>query len=400
MRRKLLLKESLVATIFIFLGLAIIIQITLSFHVFDPFYRAYNDFKFTDLVHSKLSQNTLDTNVIIVNIGKLDRNEISKLINNINQAKPSVLGVDALFTDLKDPLSDLALKQAFSSSNNIVLAAGITQVHNDHGHGEAYTEILKPHDVFGQHEYGMASLIAEDGTTIRHFHNSTEDNHHNIIPSFAAEIVKLHDADAYSFLQSRSKNKEVINYKGNLSSYIHLDHEDVFHSSADLSILENKIVLLGYLNETLEATPDLEDIFFTPVNPVFSGKSNPDMKGVVIHANIISMILDRNYINPFPSWLNWIIAFIVCFLHVVLFMYYYVENHKWFHPVAKVVQLITSILIVWVVFILYRNFNLEFDSKITIVAILLSVDLLYFYDGFIKWVARKFNYKSYIIEHH
>lgn len=400
MKKKLLLRESFGANLFIFASLAILIQITINLHIFDPFYRAFNDFKFTDLVYSRFHQNATDTNIVIVNIGQLDRSGIAELINKIENEDPAVIAVDALFTDLKDPRGDLALKEAVSNSKNIVLAAGLVQSKNKHADDHHPAEIQTPNTFLGNVNYGTVTLIADKGTTIRHFESFSNEGQGHIVPSFAAEIVGLYDKSAFQKLKDRNKTKEIINYKGNLGTFMHLDHPDILNSTADLNILTGKIVILGYLNEHIGLINDLEDIYFTPVNPVFSGRTNPDMKGVVIHANIISMILDESYVNESARWINWLVAFIICLLHVVLFMYYYVENHKWFHPIAKIAQLLSTVLIVWLVFIIYRYLHVEFDSKITVVSILLSVDLLYFYDGFIKFIARKFNYKSYIIEYH
>jgi CHASE2 domain-containing sensor protein len=398
MRKKLLFKESIFANLFIFLGLILIIQISINLHFFDPFYRSFNDFKFTDLIYSKFTKNQTDTNIVIVNIGQLDRGEIAELIDKINKENPKVIGVDALFTELKDPLQDMALKEAIGNSSALIMAAALTE--SDDGHGHHAQHIQAPHSFWGDVDYGTATLIAKEGKTIRHFESFSKDDHGHKTPSFAAAIVKNYDKKAYQILSDRKKTKEIINYKGNINSFMHFDHDEILEGKTDLSILRNKIVLIGYLNQHLDAINDLEDIYFTPLNPVFSGRTNPDMKGVVIHANIISMLLDQSYIRESSSLFNWILAFLICFVHVILFMFYYVERHKWFHPIAKVVQLLTSVFIVWIVFLFYKHLNFEIDSKLTIVAILLSVDLIYFYDGLVKFLSRKLNYKSYIVEYH
>ena len=53
---------------------------------------------------------------------------------------------------------------------------------------------------------------------------------------------------------------------------------------------------------------------FHPMNPVFSGKSFPDMYGIVIHANILSMILSDQYINMASKNMSYVYAFIITFL--------------------------------------------------------------------------------------
>jgi CHASE2 domain-containing sensor protein len=52
---------------------------------------------------------------------------------------------------------------------------------------------------------------------------------------------------------------------------------------------------LGFLGEIIgDYVPG--DIFFTPLNKKIIGRSLPDMYGVVVHANIIKMILDKEFI--------------------------------------------------------------------------------------------------------
>ena len=73
-----------------------------------------------------------------------------------------------------------------------------------------------------------------------------------------------------------------------------------YPAKADLSFIKDKIVLLGFMGINLN-DKTFEDIFFTPLNERYAGKSFPDMYGVVIQANIISMILNKKYINTMPQ---------------------------------------------------------------------------------------------------
>ncbi len=44
------------------------------------------------------------------------------------------------------------------------------------------------------------------------------------------------------------------------------------------------------------------------------------MFGLVVHANIVSMILDEDPIDTIPEWLKYAIAFLVCIFTVALFI--------------------------------------------------------------------------------
>ena len=78
------------------------------------------------------------------------------------------------------------------------------------------------------------------------------------------------------------------------------------------------------------------------------------MNGTVVHANIISMMLENNYIKKLPSWVNWLVAILICWLHMSFFIRYYLENHIWFHLVAKIAQLASAIFFAFVGMLLFN----------------------------------------------
>ncbi|MEK7224875.1 MAG: hypothetical protein AAB221_04245, partial [Bacteroidota bacterium] len=145
---------------------------------------------------------------------------------------------------------------------------------------------------------------------------------------------------------------------------------------------------------------DLADKFFTPMNERFAGKSIPDMNGVVIHANIISMALDKSYIKKVPLWGNLLLAIIVCWLHMSFFVHYYLESHIWFHLAAKIAQVLSGILFIWLGIYLYDKYRLKVDMKFSIITILLAVDVIYFYEAWAVWMHKKFGFKTVFKPHH
>ncbi|MGE5108537.1 MAG: CHASE2 domain-containing protein, partial [Sphingobacteriales bacterium] len=156
-------------------------------------------------------------------------------------------------------------------------------------------------------------------------------------------------------------------------------------------LFKNKIVLLGFVNENIN---DIEDKHFTPFNEKFAGKSTPDMNGVVIHANIISMILDGNYINKVPGWLNWLITILIAWVNVAYFVKYFIDSHIWFHLAAKIVQLLSFVFFVYLSIAFYDKFSIRFDVKIASFAIILAVDIIYFYEALAVWLHQKHNFKT------
>jgi CHASE2 domain-containing sensor protein len=156
-------------------------------------------------------------------------------------------------------------------------------------------------------------------------------------------------------------------------------------------------VLFGFVTDN---RADLTDKFFTPMNERFAGKSIPDMNGIVVHANIISMALDKSYIKKVPLWGNLVLAILVCWLHMSFFIHYYLESHIWFHLAAKIAQVLSAIFFVWLGIYLYDQYRLKVDMKLSLVTIVLAVDVIYFYEAWAVWMHKKFNYKTVFKPHH
>ena len=388
-------RDTLLATIFVFIITGLFGLLVINIHVFDPFKRAFLDFELTDIYYSKIRNEkySTDTNIVVINIGKLSRDSIALILNKVDEQNPLVVGLDAFFTDRKDKASDSLLKSAFAKTKNLVLA-GI--INSDE---EGRNNISGTNPWFGNYPVTYANLTGNENntTTVREFRPFAVDKD-RLYSSFTAEIVKKADPKAWERLKSRDNEHEIINYKGGANSYICIDVKGIFDTVTDLSILKNKIVLMGYMGESFTATPDLEDLHFTPMNQKVSGRAIPDMWGVLIHANIISMILHNDFINITPPWVNWLLSFILCYLHLALFIYLYLKRHKWFHFTGKVIQFITSVLLLWLAFLIYEHFGIKISVAPSVLVIMLSMDLLYFYEGLVKFIGNRVRFKSIFFE--
>jgi CHASE2 domain-containing sensor protein len=208
-------------------------------------------------------------------------------------------------------------------------------------HGKHLTEERGYFDKPGA-TFGFANLIGEEKGTIRYF-NPFDHYHHKEYLSFTAALLEKSYPEIFKKLKSRHKDIETINYRRNVDKYFVVEGDDVLSDAIADNVFTDKIVLLGYVNRSPD---DIEDKHYTPMNPKVIGKS-PDMNGIVIHANILSMALDKKWVHTSPAWLNWIITVLIAWLHVSLFIRYYIDAHLWFHLVAKTAQLISAIFFVF-----------------------------------------------------
>jgi CHASE2 domain-containing sensor protein len=390
MKKFLFKRDTFFATVFVFVVVYLLELITVNMEIFNPFVHTFMDFELTDLYYSKLSTRTsLDTNIILVNAENLTRADIARKLTILNNFHPKVIGIDLLFRDKMDAYGDSLLMLALHENKNTVLPYSIRSPKTNTQ--PRYTRI---NSLFGKLNSGYIDVCGDSVSTVREFYpfrkfRKTEDT------SFDAKILALYAPADFNYLKKRNRLKERINYIGNTNSFIHFNPTDINPQNEQLSILKNKIVLLGYFGFSENGKYcNSEDLHFTPVNQKISGRSFPDMNGVTIHANIISMILNRNYINAMPGWLSFIMAFILCYLNIAFLIYMFISGSKWYHFFSNIVQLLASIIILLMVFYVYQLFNYRIESTLAIIAIVLSVEVLYFYNGLVIWLNQWFNFKT------
>jgi len=119
----------------------------------------------------------------------------------------------------------------------------------------------------------------------------------------------------------------------------------------------------------------------------------------VVHANILSMALENNYIRKLPGWFNWFFAVLIGWIHMALFIKYYLDHHIWFHLVAKIAQVLSAILFVYAGIWLFENYRIKLDMKYTLYVIIMAVDVIYFYEAWATWMHKKFRYHT-VFGHH
>jgi CHASE2 domain-containing sensor protein len=359
-------------TILIFLLAGILTLIPFNCLFLDPVAKAIGDFDVYDIVYSKLrEEQKADTNIVLVNLGNLSRKEIAEQFKLINQYKPRVIGIDAIFEEAKDPAGDSILADAISSIKNLVLVSKLIGFNDG---DDLFDSIKYSISNFNDHSSnGFANLPNDDEVNfrtireIRPYANVMDKR----VAAFSTKIVQLSDSSAYSNLNERENETERINFVGNYDKFYYLDAEQLFNEKNNLNFMKDKIVLLGFMGLDLN-TKTFEDIYFTPLNERYAGKSFPDMYGVVIHANIISMILSGNYITEIPKWLGIIISFLICYFNV--FMIYNIRKKykDWFGTYSKTYILLQSLLLLLIGVLVLHYFNYRFNITLILAALVIT----------------------------
>lgn len=385
--------QCLSITVFVFVmmwGLNKITDLKL-FNAFDPISQALADFKMSDYAFSNLRPDPLvDERIVIVNIGNLSRREVAQQINIIRQFKPRVIGVDSFFDcegrlrdsvncpALLDTLGNLLLADAIKEAGNVVLVSKLLQKTKT-----AFDEDAIGYDSleFSDIEFrlyaknGFANLLTdasyqEDVKQCRSFvpkYKVSDEEHH----AFAVEMCMMFDSAKTKRFLARNKEEEIVNYRGNVEiqdirlktvrqletattrypqMFYAIDVDQVLNGDFDPSLFKDRIVIMGFLGEYF-GDPSWSDKYFTPLNKKVAGRANPDMFGVVVHANIAAMILNEDYVDELALWQQIAIAIIICFFTVSIFIVIDTRLPMWFDTLSVIIQvgqiLAISILIVY-----------------------------------------------------
>ncbi len=385
--------ESFLATVMILIITFSVSYIPMKFEFTKPIRQGFLGFDIYDLYYSGRHLNPKrDTNIVIVEIGS-DRATIADQISLIQKYSPAVIGIDAIFEKEKDeePLENIKLLQAISQSDNIIFAS---KYQTDPITGKP----VFIHNFFEEkdehYQSGYFNLIGSQFSVIRNYPPFLKAAD-SLYPAFTSAIAKMFSPDRFNKLKKRNRKLEVINYKGNLESYTSLTNKELVNADTTGqlgSLLSQKIVLLGYFVKDKHLV--IDDLHFSPLNEEVAGKNYPDMYGVVIHANILSMILNGNYVTQASGFVSYLLAGVITFLFLLFILWRY-KKHK--HPKHYWLLLAQFAVVLFVLYVFLQVFN-WFQVKVPLlpimIALALSVELLDIYKMIALRLHKKYRYKT------
>lgn len=391
MKGSYLIKESLLATVMILIITFSVSYIPIKFEFTKPIRQGFLGFDIYDLYYSGRHLNPKrDTNIVIVEIGG-DRATISDQINLIQKYSPAVIGIDAVFEKEGEPLENIKLLQAISQSNNFIFASRY-DIDRVTGQPKFISNFFD--EKYGHYRSGYFNLLGNQFSVIRNYPPFLKAGD-SVYPAFTSVIANKFSPEKFNKLKKRNHNLEVINYNGNLESYTTLTNKELVNADTTGqlgSLLTKKIVLLGYFVKTKPLV--IDDLHFSPLNEEVAGKNYPDMYGVVIHANILSMILKGNYVHQASGFISYLLAGLITFLFLLFILSRY-KKHK--HPKHYWLLLAQFAVVLFVLYLFLEVFN-WFQVKVPLlpimIALALCVELLDIYKMIALRLHKKYRYKT------
>lgn len=372
------------------------------FDIMDPIGDAFADMEFTDVYFSQLLDDPVaDQDVVLINIAAEPRASIAMLIDSISQHNPAVIGVDTFFDFPKeDTLGDLMLMEAFGRVENLVMVTKVLynmesdefdSLHtswpmftwnSDSAHANLLTGAATQQDLKMCREFTPV-LTLEDGTEQQ---------------AFAVKLASYLAPEKTQKFVDRAREVEVIKYRGNVLDYgatkfgtkfAALDVPDVFYGNYVPEMIEGKIIIFCYLGNYLGDIESLEDKYFTPLNETYIGRAFPDMYGGVVHANIVSMILQEDYVYNLSEVQKWILAIVILFLNITVFTWIYKKLPKWYDGLTKIIQLAQLLTFIYLMIYAMDFYSVKLDLNYTLIAVALSGDGLEVFFGVVKNVLSR-----------
>jgi CHASE2 domain-containing sensor protein len=314
-------------------------------------------------------------------------------------------------------MGNLLLSNAIQEAGNVVLVSKFHQTMASFKAGEidVYDSIEYSDTLFQQFAYsGFANLptankamYQEDVKICRAFVPRLEIDGREEL-AFAVKLAMMYDSARTSALLERNKKEELIFFRGNIEAqevrsaslksedlnttefpmmFYFIDAHDVLNGKFLAEAVRDKVVILGFLGSYF-GEPAWEDKFFTPLNRKVAGRANPDMFGVVIHANIVSMILNGDFVDELEEWQKYCIAFIFCFLNMALFFHINAKYPVWFDSLSLIIQVAQILLLMGLTVMIFGSASFKLDLTITIVTIALAGPVFAFYDNVLTSLVR------------
>lgn len=324
-----------------------------------------SDFEISDIYntianHSDVSYASPDVTVVAVD--DCSRQEILDILEIVTAYNPKVIGLDVFF---RVASNDSAIViSTLNSIPNLVLPC-ILQMQED-GQYERITYSFVEKDVTTNYAYVNlnASAVVD---VVRDFTPYCVIANGDTLHHIATEMAKIASPNKYLTLQHRNNPTEIVKFSSVTIPVI--SARDILNETDEDYLsryLTNRAILIGDVE-------NINDMYSTPINGL--------VPGIIIHAYALNTIMTEAYTNISPSWLNRIIALLICFLFVFLNM---IVKNTWSHMgnmCMRFVQILLMFSMVYIGSYWYTRYLQYIDFSLLILMIGFSALAVDIYDG-------------------
>ncbi len=380
--------HALVLTGMVFAFIGLLRLVTFNTHYLAPFRDGMQDYEVTDIMFSQLRDSSridVDKRIVLVHVEDMNRREIAELTDKIAAGKPLAIGLDILFASHRDAESDSTLAATLRRHGERIVLASNLEAYDEEREG--VPGIVTSATAFSTvAENAYSNFLAGTDRTVRlvnPFVTTLDGTRHDAFAIALARRTVPHRVQNLTIHHSTKPLR--INYRGDYRSFLRIDGSQLLQNDDPeaLAVFRDRIVLVGFVNSDRRNAP-IEDRYFTPLNPVYTGKSLPDMYGTVIHANILSMVLDGKYIFEIPWWMEVFLITAFTYLNLLIIHWIYHNLPDSYHGITRLMQLVELFVLFFLVSLLFYHYRLKIEFAVGFLALVLAYDMVMIYESFIR----------------
>ena len=377
--------DAFLGTLFVFLTM-FIFSFVFSADIFTPLKRVFEDFAITDINTDFREDNFIepDTNIVLIDNSYLNIDETILLIEKINNFKPKIIGLEELDLNSLNSATVSILDSLINiMDQKIVIGYKLFDVEQsqkfDFYDSLKYSFYKKNQIVWAYNDLDFKN--DKRFYTQREFYPSiTADT--GLILSFAVKISGYFKPESFNILK-RSGGWELINYRGNYNKFFFYEGSELVNDDNPVNRFTDKIILIGNC-PVFDTAKNLDELYFTPLNPNYTGRTFPDMFKLIILANIINMLICGSFYNTMPGVFIVIIAFVITYLNFILYLNVSKFKKELYELVSIFAFLFQSTIIIILTYYFYYTFNLDLKLTLTLIAIATTVFIFEAYIDSIK----------------
>lgn len=388
-KTKLLLRDAFLSTILTSILFVILSIAFINLRFFNPIHQAFKDFSFLDVYYSERfnESNKINKDIVLVNIRNYKRDKIALLLEAVIEQKPEVIGFDVVLEKRINKTTTDSLLCQLVNHKKVVTTFTIK---------DADTIIKNDCPKVSLKKGGYDNFNFDKHSVIREIQGITKVKN-KFYESFATKI-------AHKYLSKKKWKKynykellqqpQILKYSGDSNNFLVLSFEDFILNPSKV-VLKDKIVILGYNGDVQKGIVDIQDKFFTPLNKSITGKSDRDMHGMFVHANIVNMLINNDFIRKVPNFWVAVIVFLTMYLSTILYMKMNKSYKISFRTRKQTYQFFISVFVLLLCFWLY-SIDIALSPFPIIVGIVLAGSYFKYYKHLTRFINTKRKWKTYL----
>lgn len=326
------------------------------------------------LYNSRIEPTRLDENIVFVDVDFCkDRFEIAQVIEQIDALQPKVIGLDVFFRNPREPGADAMLENVVRKCKNLVITCILEdeQTNDNNKYNVCNRNFFSARDDTDFTE-GFINLDSDGSSPVRTFTPILfleREKSPDTLYCFAAQVIRLCNETTFRKLLQRAGNTEIIHYQP--LRFQEIDKDEIKDNQ---ELITGKIVLIGSLSEDLHNTP-----------------IHPQMRGMEIHAHIISTIFEEKYIDRLDNIWTKLLNMLFCYLFTLFCCYATTRFKKGVSILIKLAQIAILALAFFAGYYFFNHYRIDITYAWTIFVmgvVILFVDTITFIS---VWTINRFS---------